>query len=160
MNRLNLTVCALSALALAACSQAADTPAQAPAEPAPVPAEAPAAKTDVAYTLDAASEAFIASLSPKELGAARLSCVRPLDSAKAATNLFDEEMAAQLKAAPSMSQTKLLTSIEGMTMAEGRQILDLGPRFTPGGEKPSEDDIKGLKQCIGIAHHYARTAEG
>ena len=142
----------------AACSKA-EEPEAAKAAPASSEAANTAANgptsTTASFTLSDADKALIATLSPQELAMARLSCVEPVNSAKGSTNLFDAELAAQLKATPYMERTALIVSIEGMTIPKAREIMDASVKFAPGGPAPTDDQITGLKQCILLANHYA-----
>ena len=155
MKSLTLMSAASLLLVTAACSQASEAPAQADAEPAPVPVEEPqAANAAPAFELDEGSKALIALMSPKELGMARLSCVRPINSAKPVRGVFDAEMTAELASIDYLSQTDIITSIEGMTIAEARAVMDASPNFE-NGKPATADEITGLKQCIVLARHYA-----
>jgi len=104
--------------------------------------------------MDTGSQALLAALSPKELGLARLSCVRPINSAKAVRGVFDAETTAELASIDYLSQTDIITSIEGMTIADARAIMDASPDFKNGIPATGEQ-VAGVKQCIALARHYA-----
>ena len=168
MKRNVLTLAAFgAAILLAGACSSEDETATAPAEPAPVALEAPspgAGTTADSFQLSAEDKALLEALSPDALGMARLSCINPLDSAKANKRLFDANLAAQLDATPAISQTKLLSRppLNALSLQQARDIRDKGPTFAPNSPPPSASDITGLKQCIILAHHFAAelAAEG
>ena len=161
MMKLSTAVAVTSALLVCACSKADEAPATAEAEVAPVPVEAPATSEPAAYSLPPEAAAFVAALSPMELGQARLSCVEPLRTAKSYPSIWSGEMAAELASVEDFSRTKLLTSepLNTLTQDQARTIMDLGPKFN-GHSKPTEDEIKGVSQCIMLARHYAAEQAG
>lgn len=144
-----------AALLVCACSKAEEAPATTEATAAPAAAEAPAPEA-AAYTLPPEAAAFVAALSPMELGQARLSCVEPLRTAKSYPSIWSEEMAAELASVEDFSRTKLLTSepLNTLTLDQARAIMNLGPQFN-GHSKPTEEETKGVSQCIMLAKHYA-----
>jgi len=157
------TFAILSAALLAcACSKAEEAPARATTETdAPVAtAEAPAATSAAAeagdFQLSPDGAAFIAALSPMELGQARLSCVEPLRTAKAWPKIWSPEMAAELASVEDFSRTKLLTSepLNTLRIDQARAIMDAGPKFNANSQ-PTAEDIEGVGQCIQLAKHYA-----
>lgn len=147
-----ITVVALAALTMtAACSKADEPPAN--AEVATAANEASPAS---ANKLSPEALAFIAALTPEALGQARLSCVHPLDSAKANARIFPDEIAAQLASAPYIERSKLLASepLKQLSLDQARAIMDQAPKFNPQ-SKPTDNEITGVQQCIMLAHHYA-----
>ena len=150
IRAINLITAVCAATTLAACSKAEEAPAAAPAATAE-------AATPVSDGLTPEARAFIATLTPMELGQARLSCIEPLRTATFwGTRVVDAELATALKAAPDMSRTAILSKapMNSLTIDQARAIMDLGPQFD-GSAKATEDEASGLKQCIQLAHHFA-----
>lgn len=143
------------AVLLTACAKTEEAPA-AEAEAAPVPVEAPAIAASTTAPLPPEAIAFIGTLSPMELGQARLSCVEPLRTAQAWPAIWSPEMAAKLASVENFSRTKLLTQppLNALSIAEARVIMDAGPQFNAN-SKPTADEIEGVGQCLMLAQHYA-----
>lgn len=158
MNTKLSAIIAVGSLLVAACSQPSNDATTVDAEPAPVPVNDPA--DPAGFVLDDGSKAFLAMLSPEELGMARLSCIRPLMSGKVTTSLFDPELAAQVKNAPDISQTDIILSVDGMTIPKAREIMDASPWFDLAGPAPTTEQVTALRQCVGIVHHYAAEKAG
>lgn len=155
MKSLNaLTFVALATLSMTVACSKAEEPA-APSEVVPTASEA-APVSATANTLSPEALAFIATLTPEELAQARLSCVHPLDSAKANARIFPDEVAAQLASAPYIERSKLLASepLKQLSLDQARSIMDQTPKFNPQ-SKPTDNEITGVQQCIMLAHHYA-----
>lgn len=148
-----------TATSLAACSKAEEAPAVETLEASPTEVTT-ATVADTAPVSDGLSDegrAFLATLSPLELGQARLSCIEPLRTATFwGTRILDAELAAALKAAPDMSRTAILSKppMNNLSIDQARAIMDASPKFE-GDRKPTADEITGLKQCLQLAHHFA-----
>ena len=150
--RLSLLLVMGAAVAVAACSQTDEAPA-AETEAAPIPAVAPV--SDPASVLPPEAAAFVAALSPEELGQARLSCVEAIRTAKANPHIFDAELAEQLGEIDYLSRTELLTQppLNSLSIEQARAIMDLAPQFNPK-SKPTVDEITGVRQCVLLVKHY------
>lgn len=160
MNRTLSIIAAVSAAtALAACSKAQDAPKAevAAVEIAEAPAAEPAVTVPANGGLSDAGRAFAASLPPEDLGKARLMCIEPLRTATFwAKHIADADLAAALKAAPSMSRAAILTKppMNELSLDQARAIMDSAPKFDGDSQLTAEDTVA-LKQCIQIAYHFA-----
>lgn len=147
-------VALVAAMILAACSNAADTPAQANAEPAPIPTEANAA-TSATFEIDEGSKAMLALLSPEEIAIARFGCITPLESAKANLSLFKSPLAEDIAATPNIPKAAVENIVKQADQAVVAEMMASVPTFTSNSPAPTDDQLTGLKQCLVVAKHYA-----